>query len=129
MTLAQTTQMDPDRHARSIDRWDDEGGSLSRGTNPEATLSRYGDPRPLVAEPATPVDRTYADEEKILERLGAAVTTKWGTLPTKIQKALFEHATSLPKYIDSARFKGRLARFLHDNRDRQAAQPGEGMKR
>lgn len=41
------------------------------------------------------VDQAPAEDDKILECLGAAVIMRWGTLPTKIQRELFEHATSL----------------------------------
>ena len=40
-------------------------------------------------------DQAPGDDKKILECLGAAVIMRWGTLPTKIQRELFEHATSL----------------------------------
>jgi hypothetical protein len=36
-----------------------------------------------------------AEDEKILEYLGAAVIMRWGSLPNKIQRELFEDATSL----------------------------------
>ena len=44
---------------------------------------------------ANKTDQLLAEEEQIVECLGAAVIMRWGTLPTKIQRELFERATSL----------------------------------
>jgi hypothetical protein len=63
------------------------------------------------------VDQAPAAEEKILECLGAAVIMRWGTLPTKIQRELFEHATSLADLAQTAPAKGQIARFLHNHKD------------
>jgi hypothetical protein len=63
------------------------------------------------------VDQTQAEEKKILECLGAAVIMRWGTLPTKIQQELFEHATSLADLAQTAPPKGQFARFLHRHND------------
>ena len=45
--------------------------------------------------------------------LGAAVMMRWGTLPTKIQRELFESATSIGDLRQTAQTKGQIARFLH----------------
>jgi len=63
------------------------------------------------------VDQAPAEDKKILECLGAAVITRWGTLPTKIQRELFEHATSLADLAQTAPAKGQIARFLHNHKD------------
>jgi hypothetical protein len=45
---------------------------------------------------------------------------RWGTLPTKIQRELFEYAISLTELIDpqqTAHQKGQIARLLHDRKD------------
>jgi len=83
--------------AAAIARWDDEGGaSMSAQSNTGVTP---------------------AEDEKILECLGAAVITRWGTLPTNIQRELFEHATSLADLAQTAPPKGQIARFLHNHKD------------
>ncbi|HLL28032.1 MAG TPA: hypothetical protein VKT73_10375 [Xanthobacteraceae bacterium] len=91
-------------HAAAIARWEDEGGAAT----PFATLN---------------VDKTPADE-KILEYLGAAVIMRWGTLPTKIQRELFEHAASLAGLGQTAELKGQIARFLHNHKDDDALADG-----
>jgi len=58
----------------------------------------------------------HIDEEKILRSLGAAVILHWNTIPTQLQRALFEAASS----IQGARtppLKDALAQFLHDHKD------------
>jgi hypothetical protein len=63
------------------------------------------------------VDQAPVEDKKILECLGAAVIMRWGTLPTKIQRELFEHATSLADLAHTAPAKGQIARFLHNHKD------------
>ena len=58
----------------------------------------------------------HVDEEKILRSLGAAVILHWNTIPTQLQRALFEAASN----IQGARtppLKDALAQFLHDHKD------------
>jgi hypothetical protein len=43
--------------------------------------------------------------------------TRWGTLPTKIQRELFDQATSLADLAQTPSAKGQIARFLHNHRD------------
>ena len=69
------------------------------------------------------VHQIPAEDDKILECLGAAVITRWGTLPTKIQRELFEHATSLADLAQTAPPKSQIARFLHDHKDDGARTP------
>ena len=42
---------------------------------------------------------------------------RWGTLPAKIQRELFEHATSLADLAQTAPLKREIARFLHNHKD------------
>jgi len=62
--------------ATALDRWDGEGGA------PAATWS-------LPYEAGGLLDM----ERRILECLGAALVSEWNSLPTDIQRKLFEHAT------------------------------------
>jgi hypothetical protein len=61
-------------------------------------------------------DRAVAENEKILECLGAAVIMLWRSLPTKIQRELFEHAASLADLAPTTPWKREIARFLHITR-------------
>jgi hypothetical protein len=52
------------------------------------------------------------EEDQMLGCLGAAVMMRWDTLPTKIQRELFECATSIGDLRQTAPIEGQLARFL-----------------
>ena len=56
------------------------------------------------------------DEERILRCLGAAVILHWNTIPTQLQRALFEAASSI-QGGRTAPPKDALAQFLHDHKD------------
>jgi hypothetical protein len=66
------------------------------------------------------------DEERILRCLGAAVIMQWNTLPTKLQKELFDNASSVGGLmeagaVEAGAVKGQIARFLHHHKDDDAA--------
>jgi len=63
-------------------------------------------------------DRTVAEiEEHILRFLGAALIMHWNTIPTKLQRELFDTAGSLGELLKTAALRGQIARFLHDHKD------------
>jgi hypothetical protein len=59
----------------------------------------------------------YAEQGNILRCLGAAVILNWNTIPTKLQRALFEAASSIQDSGQDAPLKDVLAQFLHDHKD------------
>jgi hypothetical protein len=61
------------------------------------------------------------DEEQVLRRLGAAVLMRWNTLPTKLQKELFDAASQVGGLLQAGAGKGQIARFLHNHKDDDAA--------
>lgn len=71
----------------------------------------------IVEAPSSLDDPANAEDDHILECLGAAVIMRWGALPTKIQRELFEDATSLADLGETAELKGKIARFLHHRGD------------
>jgi hypothetical protein len=116
MTSREDHQTDVSHQAAAIARWDDEGGaSMSARSNRVSKAMRSK--RMAEATADLKVDQTPAEDEKILECLGAAVIMLWGTLPTKIQRELFEHATSLADLAPTTPCKGQIARFLHNHQD------------
>src|ERR1700758_4235817 len=116
MTAREGHQSDVIHQAAAIARWDDEGGaSMSARNNPGMRVSKTK--RMPEATADLKVDQAPAEDKKILECLGAAVIMRWGTLPTKIQRELFEHATSLVDLAQTAPAKGQIARFLHNHKD------------
>ena len=50
--------------------------------------------------------------EHVLRYLGAALIMQWNTLPTKLQRELFDNAGSMGELLDTADLRGQVARFL-----------------
>jgi hypothetical protein len=105
--------------AAAIARWDDEGGaSMSARSSTGVTVSKaLRSKRMAEATADLKFDQAPAEDKKILECLGAAVIMRWGSFPTKIQRELFEHATSLADLGHAGPAKGQIARFLHNHKD------------
>ena len=57
------------------------------------------------------------EEEHILRCLGAAVIMQWNTIPTKLQRELFDNASSVGELLQANELKGQIARFLHQHKD------------
>jgi hypothetical protein len=57
------------------------------------------------------------EEDRILRCLGAAVIMRWNTIPTKLQRELFENASSVAELPHAGALKGQIARFLHRHKD------------
>jgi hypothetical protein len=53
-----------------------------------------------------------AEEGRILQCLGAALIMEWNTLPTGLQRDLFDDAGSKGELLDTATPRGQIARFL-----------------
>src|SRR5438128_9417267 len=58
-----------------------------------------------------------AEEEHVLRCLGAAVIMEWNTLPTLLQREIFDTAGSLGKLLETAALRGQIARFLHKHKN------------
>jgi hypothetical protein len=59
------------------------------------------------------------EEEQILKCLGAAVLMRWNTVPTKLQRELFDCASTIGDLQQATPLKGRIARFLHNHKGDQ----------
>lgn len=59
------------------------------------------------------------EEEQILKCLGAAVIMRWNTVPTKLQRELFDSASSIGDLQQTTPLKGQIARFLHNHKNGQ----------
>jgi hypothetical protein len=67
------------------------------------------------------------EEEKILKCLGAAVLMRWNTVPTKLQRELFDCASTIGDLQQTTSLKGQIARFLHNHKDdQQKSERGPG---
>jgi hypothetical protein len=69
------------------------------------------------AEKRTARETVAENEERILRCLGAAVIMQWNTIPTKLQRELFDAAGSMGDVLKSAALRGQIARFLHKHKD------------
>ena len=78
---------------KAIARWDNEGGA----------------PKGAPQEDRNELAPLTNEEEHILRCLGAAVIMQWNDLPTKIQRELFEHASSMGELKLTAELKGQIA--------------------
>jgi hypothetical protein len=129
MTIMEHPQADAGHHAAAIARWDDEGSASK--SSPTKTGADVSKKTPMPQADGQKVDQAFAEDEQILGCLGAAVIMRWGTLPTKIQRELFEHATSLADLSQTVQLKGQIARFLHNHENDGArttrAMPRQGM--
>jgi hypothetical protein len=68
-----------------------------------------------------PSDTTLAaEEEHVLRCLGASVIMQWNTIPTKLQRELFDTAGSMGELLGTAELRGQIARFLHKHKDDDA---------
>ena len=66
-------------------------------------------------------------EEHILRCLGAAVMMQWNTIPTKLQRELFDTAGSLGDVLQTVTLRGQIARFLHGHKDEEI--PADGISK
>jgi hypothetical protein len=58
-----------------------------------------------------------AEEEHVLRCLGAAVIMQWNTLPTTLQREIFDTAGSVGKLLETTALRGQIARFLHKHKN------------
>jgi hypothetical protein len=61
-----------------------------------------------------------AEEERVLRCLGASVIMQWNTIPSKLQRELFDTAGSMGQLLDTVELRGQIARFLHKHKDDDA---------
>ena len=57
------------------------------------------------------------EDEQILKCLGAAVIMRWNTVPTKLQRELFDCASTIGDLRQATPLKRAIARFLHNHKD------------
>jgi hypothetical protein len=66
-------------------------------------------------------------EEHILRCLGAAVMMQWNTIPTKLQRGLFDTAGSRGGRPQTVTLRGQIARFLHSHKGEEM--PTDGISK
>ena len=63
------------------------------------------------------------EEEHVLRCLGAALLMQWNSLPTGVQRELFDKAGAMAEMRDTAALRGQIARFLHRHKDFSTGEP------
>jgi hypothetical protein len=58
-----------------------------------------------------------AEEEHVLRCLGAAIIMQWNSLPTTLQREIFDTAGSVGVLLETAALRGQIARFLHKHKN------------
>jgi hypothetical protein len=46
---------------------------------------------------------------------------QWSTMPTKLQRELFDTASSMGELLQTAELRRQIARFLHEHKDEEGA--------
>jgi hypothetical protein len=70
------------------------------------------------------------EEEHVLRCLGAAIIMQWNSLPTTLQREIFDTAGSVGKLLETAALRGQIARFLHKHKnDARCDKPSDVLRR
>lgn len=65
-----------------------------------------------------PAGKTLAEQEEyVLRCLGAALIMQWNTVPAKLQRELFDNASSMGDVELTEELRTQVARFLHKHKD------------
>jgi hypothetical protein len=64
-----------------------------------------------------PAARPWPLRKIVLRCLGAALIMQWNTLPTTLQREVFDTAGSVGKLLETAALRGQIARFLHKHKN------------
>jgi hypothetical protein len=89
------------------------------------SMVHAGDPAEAAAAPAVVSEIVAAideeslavDDEHVLRCLGAAVIMQWSHISRKLQRDLFDSASSMADSPDARALRGTIARFLHKHKD------------
>jgi hypothetical protein len=101
--------------SRKFEELQDRLASLA--DNEQGLANNYDD-AVQVAEQDRSRGAVLADEEEhVLRCLGAAIIMQWNTLPTSLQREIFDTAGSVGKLLETAELRGQIARFLHKHKN------------
>jgi len=90
---------------------------VSLADNEQGLAETYND---ALHDPGQQRSRTVTlagEEEHVLRCLGAALIMQWGSLPTTLQREIFDTAGSVGKLLDTEALRGQIARFLHKHKN------------
>jgi len=90
---------------------------VSLADNEQRLADNYDDALQVVEQDRSRGAALAAEEEHVLRCLGAAVIMQWNTLPTTLQREIFDTAGSVGKLLETAELRGQIARFLHKHKN------------
>src|SRR5579872_1512671 len=90
---------------------------VSLADNEQRLADNYHDSLQVVEHDRSRGAALAAEEEHVLRCLGAAVIMQWKSLPTTLQREIFDTAGSVGKLLETAELRGQIARFLHKHKN------------
>jgi hypothetical protein len=90
---------------------------VSLADNERELADRYQDEAHTPEQDRAQGEALVDEEEHVLRCLGAAVIMQWNTLPTTLQREIFDTAGSVGKLLETASLRGQIARFLHKHKN------------
>jgi hypothetical protein len=85
--------------------------------NRDKLANNLGEMAPVLNHSGASKTTLAAEEGRILQCLGAALIMEWNTLPTGLQRDLFDDAGAEGELFDTAILRGQIARFLRKHTD------------
>jgi hypothetical protein len=90
---------------------------VSLADNERGLADAYNDAVLIAKQDRSPDAALDAEEEHVLRCLGVAVIMEWNTLPTLLQREIFDTAGSVGTLLETAALRGQIARFLHKHKN------------
>jgi hypothetical protein len=89
----------------------------SREDNEEGLANSFDNAVQVAEQDRSHGEALAAEEEHVLRCLGAAIIMQWNSLPTTLQREIFDTAGSVGKLLETAALRGQIARFLHKHKN------------
>jgi hypothetical protein len=90
---------------------------VSLADNEQGLADNYDEAVQVVEQDRSRGAALAAEEEYVLRCLGAAIIMQWNSLPTTLQREIFDTAGSVGKLLETAELRGQIARFLHKHKN------------
>jgi hypothetical protein len=88
-----------------------EDSFVALANNERSLAEAYHDTVHVAKSDRTRGEVLAAEEEQVLRCLGAAIIMQWNSLPTSLQREIFDTAGSVGKLWETAALRGQIARF------------------
>ena len=95
---------------------------VSLADNEQGLAETYNDALHDKEQKGSPNVTLAGEEERVLRCLGAALIMQWSSLPTPLQREIFDTAGSVGKLLETEALRGQIARFLHKHKNDAGSQ-------